>query len=89
MIPQEGPESRCPVERLLRRFSCSAPNDAADRHHYLIVIATDGDTRPPDPASVLDDRLRGVPALYAARALGERLGRGDPGWGAVVVRLGR
>jgi hypothetical protein len=65
------------------------PNDAADRHHYLIVIATDGDTRPPDPASVLDDRLRGVPALYAARALGERLGRGDPGWGAVVVRLGR
>jgi hypothetical protein len=53
------------------------------------VIATDGDTRPPDPASVLDDRLRGVPALYAARALGERLGRSNPGWTAVVVRLGR
>jgi hypothetical protein len=65
------------------------PNDAADRRHYLIVIATDGDTPPPDPASVIDDRLRGVPALYAARALGERLGRRDPDWTAVVVPLGK
>jgi len=64
------------------------PNDAADRHHYLIVLATDGDLRPPDPSSVLDDRLRGVPPLYAARALGEKLGSG-PDWAAVVVRLGR
>jgi hypothetical protein len=64
------------------------PNDASDRHHYLIVIATDGDAPPPDAAKALDDRLRGVPALYAAQKLGETLGRG-PDWAAVVVRLGR
>ena len=64
------------------------PNDALDRHHYLIVIATDGDASPPDPAKALDNRLQGVPALYAAQKLGEKLGRG-PDWAAVVVRLGK
>ena len=65
------------------------PNDAADRKHYLIVVATDGDMPPPHPESVLDDRLRGVPPLYAAQVLGERLGRGGTDWTVVVVPLRR
>jgi len=63
------------------------PNDTADRSRYLIVVATDGDVLPPDPRSVLDDRLHPVPVLVAARTLGVRLGRGDRGWVAVVVPL--
>lgn len=65
------------------------PNDTADRRHYLIVVATDADTPPRNPASVLDDRVRGVPALYAAQLLGERLSRGAGDWAVVVVPLGR
>jgi hypothetical protein len=61
------------------------PNDAADRERYLIVFALDADFRPGDPRKALDDRLHGTPVLYAARALGERLG--VPGWEAVVVKL--
>jgi len=61
------------------------PNDAADRERYLIVFALDADFRPGDPRKSLDDRLHDTPVLYAARALGERLG--VPGWEAVVVRL--
>ncbi len=63
------------------------PNDAADRRHYLIVVATDADTPPRNPASVLDDRVRGVPPLYAALLLGERLSRGGRDWAVVVVPL--
>lgn len=63
------------------------PNDAADRNRYLIVVATDGDVLPPNPRSALDDRMNSVPVLVAARALGERLARGDRGWEAVVVPL--
>jgi len=65
------------------------PNDTADRSRYLIVVAIDGDALPPNPTSVLDDRLNAVPVLVAARALGERLGRGHPDWAAVAVPLGR
>ena len=60
-------------------------NDAADREPYLIVFALDADLRSADPRRVLDDRLHGTPVLYAARAIGEKLG--VPGWQAVVVRL--
>jgi hypothetical protein len=61
------------------------PNDAADRERYLIVIAIDADFRPRDPSKAIDDRFRAAPVLYAARALGEKLGA--PGWQAVVVPL--
>ena len=61
------------------------PNDAADRERYLIVLALDGDLHPGDPRKALDDRLHGTPVLYAAQAIGAKLG--SPGWQAVVVRL--
>lgn len=78
--PSQGPGDSWYIPR---------PNDAADRNRYLIVVAIDGDALPPNPRSVLDDRMNAVPVLVAARALGERLGRGDPDWAAVVVPLSR
>ena len=63
------------------------PNDAADRERYLIVVAIDPDFRPRDPAKAIDDRLVRAPVLYAARAIGGKLGA--PDWQAVVVPLGK
>ena len=61
------------------------PNDAADRERYLIIFALDDGFTAANPRKALDDRLHGTPVLYAARALGDRLG--VPGWAAVVVPL--
>lgn len=78
--PSQGPGDSWYIPR---------PNDAADRNRYLIVVATDGDALPPNPKSVLDDRMNAVPVLVAARALGERLARAGPDWAVVVVPLSR
>ena len=49
------------------------------------VITVDDGFTAANPRKALDDRLHGTPVLYAARALGDRLG--VPGWAAVVVPL--
>ena len=59
--------------------------DTADRERYVIVIAMDADSRPRDPAKVVDDWMRQMPPLALARELAERLG--GLYWTAVVVRL--